>query len=311
MATPPADVKQAQSLSDWRATEQRSPRFKDLAAWPIEDTLAALFDGQQRAIHSLYHALSDIQQAVELATLRLATSQGRLIYCGAGTSGRLGVLDAVELRPTFNWPDSRIVNLFAGGSAGVSRAVEGAEDNIANAKSEAKKAKFNADDVVIGIAASGTTPYTRTLLQIARQQGALTIALANNPNSPMLDDAEVGILLNTGPEVLAGSTRLAAGTSQKATLNLFSTALMVNLGKVHEGYMVDMVTSNDKLKERAVKMVASITHCSEHQATTALSNCDGIIKLAVLNLHGLSKEASITLLSKHQQHLGKALLEIS
>ncbi len=292
---------------DWRNTEKRSPRYQELASWPRADVLSALLDGQQRAIHSVHMALPEIERAVDAAVARLESGNGRIIYTGAGTSGRLGVLDGIELGPTFNWPDTRILNLFAGGDAGMKHAMEGAEDDIELAGRNSDDAGFTVDDVVIGIAASGTTPYTRAVIQRARAHGALTISLANNPGSPLLKDADIGVLLDTGAEVLAGSTRLSAGTSQKAALNLLSTCVMVGLNKVYGGYMVDMVVSNDKLGERAAKIVASVTGCSDDTARDALAVAGMDIKAAILQVSGHSPQEAAKMLDVDNGNLGAAL----
>ena len=252
-------------------------------------------------------ALPDIERAADAAVARLEGGKGRIIYVGAGTSGRLGVLDGIELGPTFNWPDARILNLFAGGDAGMKHAMEGAEDDVDLAGRNSDDAGFTTDDVVIGIAASGTTPYTRAVIQRARAVGALTISLANNPGSPLLEDADIGVLLDTGAEVLAGSTRLSAGTSQKAALNLLSTCVMVGLNRVYGGYMVDMVVSNDKLAERAAKMVASVTGCSDGAAKDALAVAGMDIKAAILQVNGNSPEEAVEKLAAQNGNLGAAL----
>ncbi len=291
-------------------TEWRDPKFRDLAKLPNADVLSTLLAGQQRAIDAVEIALPAIDQAVVLAKQRLTAGQGRLIYAGAGTSGRLGMLDGVELRPTFNWPPERLLVLLAGGNKAIKTAVEGAEDSAKAARLATQKAKITKNDVVIGLAASGTTPFTRAIIKSARKHGALTIALANNPGSPLLADAEVGVFLATGAEVLAGSTRLAAGTSQKVALNLFSTCLMVAMHKVHDGYMVDMVASNDKLRQRAVKMICAITGCNESVATGAILACDSNIKAAILNVQGVTPKGALELLQQTQGNLDQALNKI-
>ncbi len=209
---------------------------------------------------------------------------------GAGTSGRLGVLDGIELIPTFGWPEERLIYGLAGGETGLVRPQEGAEDSIEEARAFVDRSNIGAADVVLGLAASGTTPFTRAAIQAARATGALTISLANNPQSPLLEDAEHKILLRTGAEVLAGSTRLSAGTSQKAALNLFSTALMVRLKKVYRGYMVDMQLTNTKLSQRAKDMLVALTGCSQERATAALKESGNQIKLAVLLVLGTTKK---------------------
>ena len=284
---------------DWRETERRSPRFEGLEEWPTRDILDALLSGQNAALHGVSAALPQMEEAVEAAANRLKEGSGRLVYTGAGTSGRLAVLDGIELTPTFGWPTSRIAYLFAGGMIGLTKAVEGAEDNVNAAQQEVDEIKLTPYDVVLGLAASGTTPYTRAAIERARNTGALTISFANNPKAPLLKDAEFGILLDTGAEVLAGSTRLGAGTSQKAALNLFSTSLMARLHKIHQGYMVDMLATNDKLKDRAMRMVLAITSCSEDRAKEALTEADYHVKLAVLIAKGSTKAAAQHALDTH------------
>ena len=285
--------------NDWRDTERRSPRFEGLEDWPTRDILDALLSGQNAALHGVRAALPQIGEAVEAAANRLKERDGRLVYTGAGTSGRLAVLDGIELTPTFGWPTSRIAYLFAGGMIGLTKAVEGAEDNVKAAQQEVDELKLTPYDVVIGLAASGTTPYTRAAIERARKTGALTISFANNPKAPLLKDADFGILLNTGAEALAGSTRLGAGTAQKAALNLFSTTLMARLHKIHQGYMVDMLATNDKLKDRALRMVLAITSCSEDTAKDALKEADYHVKLAVLIAKGSTKDAAQQALDTH------------
>ena len=295
---------------EWRETEKRDPQYDGIEDWETVEILTALAAGQAKAISAVMDATAPLAKAVDAAAARLKGSKGRIVYAGAGTSGRLAILDGVELTPTFGWPPERCVFLFAGGMAGLQKAVEGAEDDRDAAQRDVYAESVGPDDVVLGLAASGTTPYTRTVLQAARSNGALTIALANNPNAPMLDDAEHGILLQTGAEVLAGSTRLGAGTSQKAALNLFSTALMARLNKIHRGYMIDVLTTNDKLVARAERMVVDLTGCALEEAQTALKRCDYHVKSAVLVVSGCEPEEAQQLLDAHEGHLGRALAAI-
>lgn len=292
---------------EWRETEFRSPRFDGLETWGSREILNVLLGGQHQALHAVWGALPALEKAVAAAVERLADTSGRLVYIGAGTSGRLAVLDGVELTPTFGWPVSRIVYLFAGGEAGSRHSVEGAEDDVENGKNVISTSSVGPDDVVLALAASGTTPYTRAAIQAARKTGALTISFANNANSPLLDDAEIGIFLKSGPEVLSGSTRLGAGTSQKAALNLFSTTLMIGLNKVHKGYMVDMQASNEKLVLRAQRMVMEITECSLDTAVQALEEADYHTKLAVMIVSDVAKGDALALLDQHKGNLGAAL----
>ncbi|HHG89335.1 MAG TPA: N-acetylmuramic acid 6-phosphate etherase, partial [Devosia sp.] len=255
------DGRKPESDGTTRETEQRQPCFAELETWEPSKILATLLEGQQQALNAVRNALADIEKSAIAAAERLSGDEGRIIYVGAGTSGRLGVLDGIELTPTFGWPSERLAFLFAGGDAGLTSAVEGAEDDEETARQLVAQAKLGASDVMVALAASGTTPFTRAAVKAAHAAGALTIAFANNPGAPLLGDAEIGILLRSGPEVLAGSTRLGAGTAQKIALGLFSTTLMIGLNKVHKGHMVDMVASNDKLKMRARRMLGDITGC--------------------------------------------------
>lgn len=298
-------------MSERRETERRSPRYDGLESWPTEDILGALLGGQMAALNGVAGAIDDIARAVEAATARLLRTQGRLVYAGAGTSGRLAVLDGVELEPTFGWPRTRLGFLMAGGDLSMQKASEGAEDDQEAAKVAVKGLSLNENDVVIGVAASGTTPFTRAVIQAARTTGALTISIASNQGAPLLEDAEIGLLVSSGAEVLAGSTRLGAGTAQKATLNLFSTALMARLHRIHRGYMVDMIASNDKLTDRAARMVMELTGCGETVAQDALKSCEYRIKQAVLVVEGAPVAAAQKALDNHDGNLAAALVEIS
>ncbi len=304
------DLKNQKTMSDtqeWRETEFRSARYEGLETWSSHEILSALLGGQHQALNAVFAALPKLNEAISAAVLRLSNEVGRIIYVGAGTSGRLAVLDGIELTPTFGWPVERLKYLFAGGDAGFNHAIEGAEDDAQAGRDEILALNPTFDDIVIGLAASGTTPYTRAAIKAARKAGALTISFANNPQAPLLDDAEFGILLRTGSEVLSGSTRLGAGTSQKIALNLFSTTLMIGLNKVHQGYMVDMQASNEKLILRAQRMVMEITGCDLEKATLALEKSDYHTKLAVLIVQGQDKDEALSALKRHNGNLAAAL----
>ncbi len=295
------------NLKEWRETEFRSSRFDGLETWATDEILLALLGGQHQALNAVWGALPALQNAIEAAVMRLAKSDGRIIYIGAGTSGRLAVLDGIELTPTFGWPVERLVYLFAGGDAGHKHAREGAEDDAGAGRNAVLAHDIGKDDVVLALAASGTTPFTRAAVETARKAGALTISFANNPGAPLLDDAQIGVLLRTGSEVLAGSTRLGAGTAQKVALNLFSTCLMIGLNKVYRGHMVDMLASNEKLILRAERMVMQITGCKLDAAREALNDSAYYTKLAVLLVHGIKKPQALELLRRHEGNLGVAL----
>ncbi len=277
-------------------TEKTLRRYRDAASWPAEEGIAAMLDNQFAALAAVRLAIPALAAATTAAAERLQDPTGRLIYAGAGASGRLAVQDGVELHPTFGWPAGRLVYLVAGGDGALTRSVEGAEDDADAGARLALALAPTPNDVIIAVAASGTTPYTRAVQEAARQAGSLTIALANNPGAPLLETADHPILLHTGPEFLAGSTRMTAGTAQKIALNLFSTQLMTALGRVYQGHMVDMVPSNAKLVERAHRMVAGITGANLVDAAAAW-NATQSVKLAVLMVDGLTRpeaEAALT-----------------
>jgi N-acetylmuramic acid 6-phosphate etherase len=286
------------------STESSDPRFADLDAWPLERAVDAMWEGQLEAIKAVERALPQISLAAEAAAERLSGT-GRLVYAGAGTSGRIAVQDGAELGPTFGWPSDRLVFAMAGGEAALLNSVEGAEDDIEDGA--AQIAYLAPSDVLIGVAASGSTPFTLAAIKGARGRGALTIGLANNPGAPLLEAAEFPVLLETGAEVLAGSTRMKAGTAQKTALNLISTAVMIRLGRVYQGQMVDMQLSNDKLRKRAEKMVASLADCGEAEAAAALAASGGKIKLAVLVAMGRGLADAEAMLAASGGNLRRAL----
>jgi N-acetylmuramic acid 6-phosphate etherase len=269
-------------------TERALRRYRDAEAWPAEEALAAMLDNQFGAFAAVRLAVPSLAAAATAAAERLRDS-GRLIYCGAGTSGRLAVQDGIELRATFGWPAERLAYLMAGGEPALTRSIEGAEDDADAGARQAVALRPCSSDVVVAVAASGTTRYTRAVQGIARAAGALTVAMANNPGAPLLAGADHPVLLHTGPEFLAGSTRMTAGTAQKIALSLFSTRLMTELGRVYQGLMVDMVPSNAKLADRAQRMVAAINGVPAACAATAWNEAGGSVKVAVLMLDGLTR----------------------
>jgi len=226
-------------------------------------------------------ALPTIAAAVEAIARRLRDG-GRLYYAGAGTSGRLAVLDAVECVPTFSVSPDLVTPLMAGGAAALTRSVEGAEDDVDLARRDVMAAGVGANDALVGVAASGTTPYVVAALEAARERGAVTAAISNNEPAPILELADYPIAAVTGPEVLSGSTRLKAGTAQKLILNMISTAAMVRLGKVHGNRMIDVAVTNRKLRERAEGIVADLVGCTTPDAAKLLDAADQEVKTAVL-----------------------------
>ncbi len=291
------------------ATEITDPRYLDLAEWPSEVALDALLEAQLAAVAAVRPALAAIAAAADAAATRLRSGGGRLIYCGAGTSGRIGVQDGAELPPTFNWPQTRLALLIAGGTQALTQAVENAEDRTDQAATDLAALEPTTHDVLIAIAASGATPYPLACLRLAALAGALTISIANSAAAPLLAAATHPILLETGAEPIAGSTRLKAGTSQKVALNLLSTTIMLRLGHVYRGQMVDMQARNEKLRGRAVRMVRNLTGCDDAAAREALSHVDGHVKAAVLVAHGVEPREASSRLAVCDGDLGRALRE--
>jgi N-acetylmuramic acid 6-phosphate etherase len=290
------------------STEDISPRYLDLDTWSAGEQVAALHDGQVEAVAAVRPALAAIGLAVEAAAERLRQG-GRIIYAGAGTSARIGVQDGAELLPTFSWPADRVAFVIAGGEAALLRAVENAEDSAEDGAQRIEVLGVGANDVVLGIAASGNTPFTVAAVKAARDLGALTIGIANNAGTQLLAASHHPVLIETGPEAIAGSTRLKAGTAQKVALNLFSTALMAQLGRVYRGMMVDMRPTNAKLRLRSEQMVAKIAGCAVEMAADALRKADGDIKAASLIALGLGVGEASALLAKHDGNLRRALAE--
>ena len=290
-------------------TEALDPRYRDLDRWPTEAAVEAMLEGQMAAIAAIQSQTRAIAQAAEAAAVRLGDG-GRLVFVGAGTSGRLAVQDGAELHPTFGWPTDRLVFLIAGGSSALTHAYEGAEDDAAAARAEIDTAAVGASDVVIGVAASGRTPYTLAAIETARAAGALTIAIANNAGSALLNAAEHPICAVTGGEVLAGSTRMKAGTAQKAILNMLSTAIMLRRGLVYDGRMVAMRISNAKLLSRGRDMVAQIARVDADTAARALETAHNDIRLGVLVALGTSVADAKLLLDASGGDLRRALMAL-
>lgn len=290
-------------------TESLNPRFAAIDSWPTLEAVDAMLEGQMAAIASIKSQTVAIAAAAEAAANRLLRG-GRLVYVGAGTSGRVAVQDGVELGPTFGWPAHRLAYLMAGGMAALAQSAEGAEDDADAACAGILAHAVDARDVVIGVAASGRTPFTHAAIVAARATGALTVAIANNPGTILLASAEHAVLADTGSELVAGSTRMKAGTAQKAVLNLLSTAIMLQLGKVYRGLMVEMVISNEKLLHRAHGIVQTLANCSEAAAIAAVETAGHDIRTAVLIAMGHAPAAATELLARHGGILRDALAEV-
>jgi N-acetylmuramic acid 6-phosphate etherase len=300
----------ARTNSTRPATESADARFADLDAWPPATVLEMLWEQQASAVDAVRPALRPLAAACHAAAARLASGKGRLVYTGAGTSGRIAAQDGAELGPTFGWPAARVLLLPAGGAEALVRAVENAEDDEKSAADTVSRNAIAAPDVVLAVAASGTTPYTVTFLEAARRAGALTIAIANSPGTPLLRAAEFPVLVETGPEALAGSTRLKAGTAQKVVLNLFSTLLMILLNHVYRGRMVDLEITNAKLRRRAILIVAELSGATEEESTILLARAQGSVKRALVLARGLAPEAADLLLARHGGDLRAALASL-
>ena len=290
-------------------TERASPRYSDIDLWEPSEILDAMIEGQMAAVAAAYAARPAIERAGHAMEARLRGG-GRLIYVGAGTSGRLAVQDGAELMPTFNWPQDRLLLLMAGGKDALMRSAEGAEDETAHAVRLLQQHRIAPADVVIAVAASGTTPFTLAALREARRCGALTIGIANNRDTPILREAECPIRLETGAEPIAGSTRMKAGTAQRVTLNLLSTLVMIRLGRVHEGLMVDVQATNAKLARRGENILRRLTGRSEEEVREALRCAKGSVKIAILMLHGCSAEVAANVLDRAEGRLRSALKDI-
>ncbi|MFS2109921.1 N-acetylmuramic acid 6-phosphate etherase [Sphingomonas sp. Sphisp140] len=287
-------------------TETADPRYREIDRWPTETAVEAMLEAQIAALAALKSQTVAMAAAIDAAADRLRHG-GRIAYAGAGTSGRIGVQDGVELTPTFNWPFTRLAFLIAGGPAALTRTQEGAEDSREAALAAVAAEEIGPNDVLIGVAASGRTPYVIAALEAARAAGALTIGLSNNAGTPVLAAAEHAILADTGSEVVAGSTRMKAGTAQKVTLNLISTGIMLRLGLVHHGLMVNMQVSNAKLRVRAIRMVGTLAGVGEGPAEAALDAAGLDIKKAVLVARGLDAGDAEARLAAAQGSLGKVL----
>jgi N-acetylmuramic acid 6-phosphate etherase len=288
-------------------TETPSTRHPDLDSYATPALLDAFIDDQTQAVAAVRAAGPALAAAVDAALPRIRAG-GRLLYAGAGTSGRLGVLDSVELYPTFSWPRERAVAVIAGGESAMFVAVEGAEDDAAQGGADMAALHPGPNDVALLLAASGGTPYVLGAMAAAREAGALTVGFANNPGAPVITQAEIGILLDTGPEVISGSTRLKAGTSQKIALNTFSSALMVKLHKVYGNLMVDLKATNAKLVKRALALTVRASGATEADAQAALVQCDHHVKTALVMLkHGVSVEQARALLAAADGSVSRAL----
>jgi N-acetylmuramic acid 6-phosphate etherase len=290
-------------------TEHASPRYSGIDLWEPGEILDAMIEAQFAAVAATRAARPALERAALAMEARIRY-RGRLVYAGAGTSGRLAVQDGAELMPTFSWPEDRLALLIAGGSQALLNSIEGAEDEVERAERLVCEHVIDNRDVLIAVAASGTTPFTLACLREAKRRGALTVGIANNPNTPLLEEADFPVFLDTGSEVIAGSTRLKAGTAQKIALSLLSTLLMILLGRVYQGLMVDVQAVNQKLIRRSEDMLVRLTCCNREAAREALRQAHGSVKLAVMLLRGCKVTEGARLIDRAGGNLRAALAAI-
>ncbi len=288
-------------------TEQNNPNSQNLDELSTLEMVDVFNKEDQRTVDAIAHARTALAQAINLAAACMREG-GRLFYIGAGTSGRLGVLDAAECPPTFCTPPEMVQGILAGGAAALLRSSEALEDEAEGGKEAIFDHKITKRDVVVGITAGGTTPYVHGALKAAKQCGASTVFIACVPADQVPADVDVDIRLIVGPEVLAGSTRLKSGTVTKMALNIISTGVMVKLGKVYGNRMVDVAVTNTKLRDRAIRILCDLTELERTAASELLDKSDLQVKVAlIMHLAGLDKEKAAAVLAEHDGNLRTAL----
>ena len=288
-------------------TEQRNPNSMHVDSLSALEIVQLMNEEDKQVPLAIEKCLPQIAQAVECIVAAFQQG-GRLVYIGAGTSGRLGVLDASECPPTFGVSPEMVKGIIAGGERALRHPIEGAEDSKAQAVIDLQTIQFSSKDVLVGIAASGRTPYVVGALEYAKSLGSVTVSIASNPNSAMANIVDIAIDTVVGPEVLTGSSRLKSGTAQKLVLNMLTTASMILMGKCYQNLMVDVQASNEKLKARAIRIVMQATDCDKAIAEETLKQADQNAKLAIMMiLSGLDRAQAEALLEKHQGKLQLAL----
>ena len=288
-------------------TEQRNPNSVHVDSLSALEIVQLMNEEDKQVPLAIEKCLPQIAQAVE-CIVDAFQQDGRLVYIGAGTSGRLGVLDASECPPTFGVSPEMVKGIIAGGERALRHPIEGAEDSKAQAVVDLQTIQFSSKDVLVGIAASGRTPYVIGALEYAKSLGSVTVSIASNPNSAMANIVDIAIDTVVGPEVLTGSSRLKSGTAQKLVLNMLTTASMILMGKCYQNLMVDVQASNEKLKARAIRIVMQATDCDKALAEETLKQADQNAKLAIMMiLSGLDRAQAEALLEKHHGKLQLAL----
>ena len=288
-------------------TEQRNPNSMHVDSLSALEIMRLMNEEDKQVPLAIEKCLPQIAQAVECIVAAFQQG-GRLVYIGAGTSGRLGVLDASECPPTFGVSPEMVKGIIAGGERALRHPIEGAEDSKTQAVVDLQTIQFSSKDVLVGIAASGRTPYVIGALEYAKSLGSVTVSIASNPNSAMANIVDIAIDTVVGPEVLTGSSRLKSGTAQKLVLNMLTTASMILMGKCYQNLMVDVQASNEKLKARAIRIVMQATDCDKALAEETLKQADQNAKLAIMMiLSGLDRAQAEALLEKHHGKLQLAL----
>jgi len=291
------------------ASEGRNPSTMDIDLLDTQDILTKINDEDQKVAHAVKAVLPNVVLAVD-QVVKAFTKGARLIFIGAGTSGRMGIVDSVECVPTFSVSAEQVVGIIAGGEGAIFKAVEGAEDNRSLAIEDLQQVKLTKDDVVVGLAASGRTPYVISAVQYAKKIGATTVCVTCSPNTPLTNAVDINICPVVGAEALTGSTRLKSATAQKMVLNMLTTASMIKMGKSYQNLMVDVNASNEKLHARAVRIVMQATDCDYDTGKAALDSAKNSAKIAILLvLTGLTLEQGKLLLDRNNGFLRLAIEE--
>lgn len=297
-------------MSDLIITEKTNPNTLNIDVASSLEIARMINEEDKKVAEKISENLTSIAKAIDIISENFLKG-GRLLYFGAGTSGRLGVLDASECPPTFNSPNDMVQGIIAGGDRALRFAIEGAEDSCELARKDSEKLNITEKDTVVSISASGNANYVIEVLKLAKEKKAKTIALTCNPMANISKIADVVICIETGAEVITGSTRMKAGTAQKMVLNMLTTGAMIKIGKVYKNFMIDVKPTNIKLKDRAQRIVSEIAHCSQDEAKTVLESNEYKVKEAILQIkYSISYEKAKTLLDKFNGVLGKVFSDL-